>query len=86
LRSLGDRVRTYRREGVDSALSPREHDVLDLLCQGLSNAEIATRLYISPKTAEHHVSAVLFKFGVHTRGEAVALVARPLPHTDPAHD
>ncbi len=57
--------------------------MLDLLRQGLTNAQIAERLYISAKTAEHHVSRVLTKLGVRSRAEAVALAftgsREPLP-------
>ena len=56
-------------------LSARELEVLDLARQGNTNAEIAARLYISPKTAEHHVSRILNKLGVRTRAEAAALAA-----------
>jgi DNA-binding NarL/FixJ family response regulator len=49
--------------------------VLDLLGEGLTNAEIAQRLFISPKTASHHVSNVLAKLGLRNRAEA-AVVAR----------
>ncbi len=48
-------------------------DILALLGQGLSNAEIAGRLSISPKTVDHHVSAILAKMQVHSRLEAAAL-------------
>ncbi|MEU9406227.1 AAA family ATPase [Streptomyces sp. NPDC048281] len=51
-------------------LTIREMDVLKLLNEGLSDAEIAARLYITPKTAGHHVGAVLAKLGVHSRQEA----------------
>ncbi len=80
LRSLGDRGRS-RRPGVGvSTLSPREHEVFELLRQGLTNSEIARRLYISTKTAEHHVSAVLTKLGVRSRAEAIALgIEAPAP-------
>ncbi len=53
-------------------LTGREHDVLTLLGEGLSNAEIAGRLSISAKTVDHHVSAILAKVGARSRGEAVA--------------
>jgi DNA-binding NarL/FixJ family response regulator len=43
-----------------------------LLAEGLTNAEIAERLVISEKTADHHVSAVLAKLDVPTRREAAA--------------
>ncbi len=55
-------------------LTAREMDILALLEQGLSNAEIAGRLSISPKTVDHHVSAILAKMQVHSRLEAAALV------------
>ncbi|MGW0881426.1 helix-turn-helix transcriptional regulator [Streptomyces sp. NPDC002671] len=82
MRSLG--VRPIRR-GPRAAtranpygLTIREMDVLKLLHEGLSDAEIAARLYITPKTAGHHVGAVLSKLGVHTRQEA----ARKLHHSE----
>jgi DNA-binding CsgD family transcriptional regulator len=52
-------------------LTARELDVLHLLADGLRNAAIAERLFLSPRTVEHHVSAVLRKLGAATRGEAV---------------
>jgi DNA-binding NarL/FixJ family response regulator len=54
-------------------LTSRQAEVLDLLADGLTNGEIAERLVISPKTAEHHVSAVLARLGASTRGQAVAI-------------
>jgi DNA-binding CsgD family transcriptional regulator len=50
-----------------SGLTAREVEVADLLAQGLSNAQIADRLVLSPKTVDHHVSAVLAKLAVPTR-------------------
>lgn len=57
-------------------LTRREHEVLDLVCAGHTNAEIAARLVISAKTVDHHVSAVLAKLGVPSRGQAAAAATR----------
>jgi DNA-binding CsgD family transcriptional regulator len=57
-------------------LTARELDVLTLLAEGRRNAEIATRLVVSPRTVEHHVSALLRKLGAQTRGEAAAIALR----------
>ena len=51
-------------------LTRRECEVLDLICAEHTNAEIAAKLFISAKTVDHHVSAVLAKLGVPTRGAA----------------
>ena len=52
-------------------LTARELDVLALLCENLSNAEIAGRLVVSPKTVDHHVSSILGKLAVGNRHDAV---------------
>jgi DNA-binding CsgD family transcriptional regulator len=57
-------------------LTPRQVEVLVLLTQGLGNAEIAERLFVSQRTVDHHVSAILAKLDVHSRGQAAAEAAR----------
>lgn len=52
-------------------LTERELDVLRLLKDGMKNKEIATRLYISVKTVDHHITAILFKLDVNSRAKAV---------------
>ncbi|MFC5728078.1 MULTISPECIES: helix-turn-helix transcriptional regulator [Nocardioides] len=70
LRDLGVRGRTGPKDV--GLLTEREQEVLRLLAQGLTNREIGTRLFLSAKTVEHHVSAVLRKLGAKTRTEAAA--------------
>ena len=60
-----------------AGLTARQLNVLTLVAEGLSNADIAARLVISPKTADHHVSAILAKLDVRSRREA-AVVAHGL--------
>ncbi len=74
LRRLG--VRGHSAPRGDGTLTAREQEVLDLLGHGLSNADIAARLYVSRRTAEHHVSNILAKLGLGSRAEATAYVAR----------
>jgi len=69
IRSIPAGPRTVTREHP-LGLTQREREVLDLICAGHTNAEIAGKLFISVKTAGHHVSAVLAKLNAPTRGAA----------------
>jgi DNA-binding CsgD family transcriptional regulator/tetratricopeptide (TPR) repeat protein len=78
----GPRPRTAKNP---VGLTERQAEVLGLLAGGLSNAEIAARLVISTRTVDHHVSAILRKLGVPSRGEANAYATRLglVPVADP---
>ena len=76
MRSLGAKGRAGPRAA--GLLTQREIEVLRLLGEGLTNAEIAARLFISPKTAEHHVSRIFAKLGLTKRSEAAAYAVRHL--------
>jgi DNA-binding CsgD family transcriptional regulator/tetratricopeptide (TPR) repeat protein len=63
------RPKTPQRPGP-SGLTERQLEVMALISEGLTNPEIADRLFVSPRTVDHHVSAILSKLGVGTRQEA----------------
>ena len=67
--------RAWRQESK-RVLTPREQQVLHLLAEGKSDADIADRLLISPKTARKHTENIRHKLGVSSRGEAVAEARR----------
>jgi DNA-binding CsgD family transcriptional regulator/tetratricopeptide (TPR) repeat protein len=89
-RTAANLVRRLRRQGVrglqlgpraatrrnPAGLTARELEVLRLVSQGLRNSEIADRLFLSPRTVDHHVSAVLRKLAVPTRADAVTEAVR----------
>ena len=86
-RAAAELRRAMRRQGVSRVprgpyastranqlgLTGRQGEILRLLAEGLTNAEIGGRLAITSKTAEHHVAAVLAKLDVHSRAEAAAV-------------
>jgi DNA-binding CsgD family transcriptional regulator len=75
VRGLPRGPRPQTRENP-AGLTARELEVLALLAEGLRNAQIAQRLVVSQKTVDHHVSAILRKLDVRTRGEASAAAGR----------
>ncbi len=62
--------------GLGSDLTRREREVLALLCQRLTDPEIADRLFLSPRTASKHVGNILGKLGASNRREVAAIAVR----------
>ncbi|MET8748901.1 response regulator transcription factor [Streptomyces sp. NPDC004667] len=63
-----------------AALSERERDVLELIGEGLTNRQIAERLYLSEKTVKNHISRLLGKLGVERRVQAAVIAAQVHGH------
>jgi DNA-binding NarL/FixJ family response regulator len=61
---------------MGSGLTGREHDVLNLLCLGLSNAAIGERLWLTEKTVKNHLNHAFAKLGVSSRAEAIVFWSR----------
>jgi DNA-binding NarL/FixJ family response regulator len=67
---------TFQRSGRPAAFTERELDVVRLVCEGISNGEIASQLGLSVKTVETHRSAAMRKADVHTAGQLVRFAVR----------
>jgi DNA-binding NarL/FixJ family response regulator len=64
------------RQETDRGLTAREMEILRLLATGAGNRQIGERLFISPRTVGSHVSSILGKLGLQTRGQAAAYARR----------
>ncbi|HLZ95316.1 MAG TPA: LuxR C-terminal-related transcriptional regulator, partial [Candidatus Dormibacteraeota bacterium] len=83
LREFGVRAKSVDPGVAGDKLTAREREVLELLSDGLTNAQIAQRLFITARTAEHHVASILAKLSLSRRSEAAAYAARARPGADP---
>jgi DNA-binding CsgD family transcriptional regulator/tetratricopeptide (TPR) repeat protein len=76
LRAVERRLGLGPEQSGPDALTPREREVVSLLAEGLTNSQVADRLYISPRTAAVHVSNILAKLGMSSRTEVAAWAVR----------
>ncbi len=90
LASMRELRRPYRANADLDTLTNRERDMLNLICAGLSNAEISRELNLSPHTIRNHISALYLKIGVSSRAQAVIwgrergiTASQPLKHKKP---
>jgi DNA-binding CsgD family transcriptional regulator len=70
------RVPFVRANGIHGSLTPREAEVLALIADGLSNKEIADRLFLSARTVERHITHIHAKLGTRSKAEATAWALR----------
>jgi len=71
-----ERMRTRREEETADHLTPQEQRILDLIAEGLTNRQIAERMYLSEKTVKNYVSNMLAKLGMSRRTEAAVYAVR----------
>ena len=71
-----ERMRESAKTDELAGLTERERDVLELMGEGLSNRQIAERLFLAEKTVKNYVTSVLAKLGMERRTQAVAWIAR----------
>ena len=64
-----------------ASLTPTENQIVELVCQGLTNPEIGERLFCSPRTVQAHLAHVFAKLGISSRAELAAQAARRLGQT-----
>ncbi len=82
-RQVMDRLRNHMADADPvAALSAQEKRVLELIGEGLTNRQIAERMFLAEKTVKNYVSALLTKLGMHRRSQAAAFVARLGNRTD----
>jgi DNA-binding CsgD family transcriptional regulator len=58
-----------------ASVTPAEHEVIRLVCEGLANKDIATRLFVSPRTVQAHLTHVYAKLDITSRAQLIQLVA-----------
>jgi DNA-binding CsgD family transcriptional regulator len=58
-----------------ASVTPSEHEVIRLVCEGLANKDIATRLFVSPRTVQAHLTHVYAKLDITSRAQLIQLVA-----------
>jgi DNA-binding NarL/FixJ family response regulator len=71
-----DRLRNRAAQDEAGDLTTREHEILDLVAEGLTNKQIGDRLFLAEKTVKNYVSSMLAKLGMSRRAEAAAYAAR----------
>ena len=82
LRATGERI--HRRDpSAAERLTPQEFQIATLVAEGLTNRDVAARLFLSSKTVEFHLSGVFRKLDIHTRGELIRLFAVQAPDRVP---
>ena len=82
LRATGEHI--HRRDpSAAERLTPQEFQIATHVAEGLTNRDVAARLFLSPKTVEFHLSGVFRKLDIHTRGELIRLFAVQAPDRVP---